>query len=143
MIIYSKHFFRRQNRGIPKPSCIPFVILSLILIMCFIVLITPALNGIKVNLPKIDSDIIELYHKKQYITIYLKEENKIIVNNINLKINELCSFLTEQHNIQYNENLEIFIQADNNILYHNITDIIQILQKCGFNKTTLVGKDYK
>lgn len=141
MIIYSKHFLRRKNRKIPKPSCIPFVILALLLVMCFITLINPALNSIKVNLPKIDSDVIEIYHNKQYTTIYIREENKIVVNNINLKIDELCGYLFEQYNERQREEIEIFIQANNNILYSNIIDTIQILQKCGFSKTTLIGKD--
>ena len=143
MIIYSKHFFKRKDRVLPRPSIFPFIILIMIMFMCMVFCLFPAVKSINVNTPTIDNSI-EPFNSKTIITINIVSENTFLYNNNEVLLEELEGFLSQQLKIsnekQDLEDVKIFLRANKNISYDAIIGVIQQLNNAGFTDISLVGK---
>ena len=64
MMIYSQHYFRRKMRKIPAPSYLPIAIIFAILSMCIIAMMPPVVTGVKIDMPKLDTQPIEMKLEK-------------------------------------------------------------------------------
>ena len=137
MIIYKDHYFKRMDRKIPIPDTIPFVILMFLIIMCGFLFVLPVFSGIKVNMPKIKGDIIELYNDKQYATIYLYN-NQLLVNQEIVALEDIDKYFSTKYSSK--NDLQIFVRSDVNVSYSKITEVLQTLYYYGYNNITLVGQ---
>ena len=137
MIIYKEHYFKRMDRKIPTPCALSFVILILLVIMCSFLFVLPAFSGIKVNMPKVKGDIIELYNDKQYATIYLYHD-RLLINHEVVPIEDMDKYLSAKYSSKHD--LQIFIRADVDVSYSKIAEMLQSLYYYGYNNITLVGK---
>ena len=54
------------------------------------------MSGIKVDLPKINSDILELYDEQEYATFIINDNNTILINNVPVKLDDLNDIITSQ-----------------------------------------------
>lgn len=143
MLIYNQNFFKRKDRKIPIPDLAPFCLLFCVITMCFLIFICPIMSGIKVDLPKINSDILELYDEQEYATFNINEDGSTLVNGVPLDINELNNTMLTYYpflkKIGTRDKINIFIKANKNVSYNTIVQLMQKLQLEGFTNITLVG----
>ena len=143
MIIYSKHFFKRKDRVLPKPSIFPFIILIMIMLMCIVFCLFPTVKSININTPTI-SNSIEPFDNKTVFTINITSDNTFLYNNNEVSLSELENFISQQLKIsgekQDLDDIKIFIHADKYISYETIMSVIQQLNNAGFTDISLVGK---
>ena len=144
MLVYSQYFFKRKDRKIPTPSLMPICLLFCIITMCFLIFVCPVMSGIKVDLPKINSDILELYDEQEYATFIINDNDTILINNVPVKLDDLNDIITSQYPFLKKsadkERINIFIRANKDISYNTIVNLIQRLQLEGFTNITLVGE---
>ena len=102
------------------------------------------MSGIKVDLPKINSDILELYDEQEYATFIINDNNTILINNVPVKLDDLNDIITSQYPFLKKsadkERINIFIRANKDISYNTIVNLMQRLQLEGFTNITLVGE---
>lgn len=144
MLVYSQYFFKRKDRKIPTPSITPICLLFCVITMCFLIFVCPVMSGIKVDVPNINSDILELYDEQEYATFVINENNVILLNNIPIKLDGLNEIMISQYpflkKTGTKNQINIFIRASKNVSYNTIVSLMQRLQLDGFENITLVGE---
>lgn len=140
MIIYTQHYFRRRLRKMPVPSCLPLAIVFAILSVCVIVVMPPIINGVNVDLPKVNTQPIEIFEDFKYITAYVRDDGIVIINGNQSSIEEAGSVIKIIHSGVDIEDIKIFVMADKNVPYDLIVSLLQNLSNDGFTDITLVGK---
>ena len=140
MMIYSQHYFRRKLRKMPAPSCLPIAIIFAILTMCVIVVIPPIITGVKVDMPKLSTQPIEIFDDFKYVTIDILGDDNFYLNGAKLDVQEITSAIQLIHKNISLENIKVFIKADQNVNYNSVISLLNSLNNDGFIDITLVGK---
>ena len=128
-MIYSQHYFRRKLRKMPAPSCLPIAIIFAILTMCVIVVIPPIITGVKVDMPKLSTQPIEIFDDFTYVTIDVLGDNNFYLNGAKLEIQEITPAIQLIHKNTALENIKVFIKADQNVNYNLLVLRLQQEQK--------------
>ena len=120
--------------------CILFCLIT----MCFLIFVCPVMSGIKVDMPKINSDILELYDEQEYATFVVNDDNLILLNNIPVELNKLSDIMISQYPFLKKSGtknqINIFIRSSKYVSYNTIVNLMQRLQLDGFENITLVGQ---
>ena len=95
MIIYSKHFFSRKDRKLPKPSFFPFIILIMTMMMCMVFCFFPTIKSINVNAPKINNSV-EKFENKTFTTININTDNTFLYQDNEISLENIDVFLSKQ-----------------------------------------------
>ena len=140
MIIYSQHYFKRKMRKTPAPSYLPITIAFAILSVCIIAIMPPVVTGIKIDMPRLDTQPIEIFDDFTYITIDYLKEDKIIINNTEINQDEAGKAIKMIYKNLSPENIKVFIKADKKISYNSIITLLKTLNNSGFTDITLVGQ---
>ena len=144
MLVYSQYFFKRKDRKIPTPSIMPMCILFCLITMCFLIFVCPVMSGIKVDMPKINSDILELYDEQEYATFLVNDDNLMLLNNIPIELDKLNDIMITQYPFLKKSGtknqINIFIRSSKYASYNTIINLMQRLQLDGFENITLVGE---
>lgn len=144
MLVYSQYFFKRKDRKIPTPSIMPMCILFCLITMCFLIFVCPVMSGIKVDMPKINSDILELYDEQEYATLLVNDDNLMLLNNIPIELDKLNDIMITQYPFLKKSGtknqINIFIRSSKYASYNTIINLMQRLQLDGFENITLVGQ---
>lgn len=144
MLVYSQYFFKRKDRKIPTPSIMPMCILFCLITMCFLIFVCPVMSGIKVDMPKINSDILELYDEQEYATFVVNDDNLMLLNNIPIELDKLNDIMITQYPFLKKSGtknqINIFIKSSKYASYNTIINLMQRLQLDGFENITLVGQ---
>lgn len=144
MLVYSQYFFKRKDRKIPTPSIMPICLLFCIITMCFLIFVCPVMSGIKVDMPKINSDILELYDEQEYATLLVNDDNLMLLNNIPIELDKLNDIMITQYPFLKKSGtknqINIFIRSSKYASYNTIINLMQRLQLDGFENITLVGQ---
>ncbi|MBQ7552286.1 MAG: biopolymer transporter ExbD [Rickettsiales bacterium] len=144
MLVYSQYFFKRKDRKIPTSSIMPMCILFCLITMCFLIFVCPVMSGIKVDMPKINSDILELYDEQEYATFLVNDDNLMLLNNIPIELDKLNDVMLMQYPFLKKSGtknqINIFIRSSKYASYNTIINLMQRLQLDGFENITLVGQ---
>ena len=124
----------------PAPSCLPIAIIFAILTMCVIVVIPPIITGVKVDMPKLSTQPIEIFDDFTYVTIDVLGDNNFYLNGAKLEIQEITPAIQLIHKNISLENIKVFIKADQNVNYNSVISLLNNLNNNGFIDITLVGK---
>ena len=144
MLVYSQYFFKRSDRKLPTPSVMPMCLLFCIITMCFVIFVCPVMSGIKVDIPKINSDILELYDEQEYATFIVNNDNLIRLNDVPVELDKLNDVMLIQYPFLKKSGtknqINIFIRSSKYASYNTIINLMQRLQLDGFENITLVGE---
>lgn len=124
----------------PAPSCLPIAIIFAILTMCVIVVMPPIITGVKVDMPKLSTQPIEIFDDFTYVTIDVLGDNNFYLNGAKLDIQEITPAIQLIHKNISLENIKVFIKADQNVNYNSVISLLNNLNNNGFVDITLVGK---
>ena len=124
----------------PAPSCLPIAIIFVILTMCVIVVMPPIITGIKVDMPKLSTQPIEIFDDFTYVTIDVLGDNNFYLNGAKLDIQEITPAIQLIHKNTALENIKVFIKAEQNVNYNSVISLLNNLNNNGFVDITLVGK---
>lgn len=137
-MIYSQQFSRRKGREIPKPSMVPIMLLSSVLLISTLFIMQPLKTGINIDIPKVDADLFEMYDDFQYANIQIRKDGLIFINGRPVAAKDIENML--KNIIKLEPDGRIFIHADKSISYGDIAVLLNYLNNLGYSDIALVGK---
>lgn len=123
----------------PKINVIPFIDLLLILLMIFITF-KPPLSTLEANLPESGGDVMKELPTQDFYLINIKNDGLSLFINNELKSSDQDEILSV---IKGREVKEVYLSADKDINYSQITQKLDILRQLNVSKVNLVTKEKK
>ena len=112
----------------------PMLDLAYVLLVIFIIMTTAAVQGIKVNLPKA-SDTPSLA-KPKTVAITITDDGKIFMDAVPVSMDELADRLRQKKAV--NPDLPVVVRGDGGTQYHNVVDVLALLQQLDITQLGLV-----
>lgn len=123
----------------PKINVIPFIDLLLILLMIFITF-KPPLSTLEANLPESGGNVMKELPTQDFYLINIKNDGLSLFINNELKSSDQDEILSV---IKGREVKEVYLSADKDINYSQITQKLYILRQLNVSKVNLVTKEKK
>ena len=121
---------KHSNKYLAEINVIPYVDIMLVLLLIFMVTAPFLIQGINVDLPKVESPAIEDFENNS-LTISIDKEGNYYLEidtfkNISMDLSEL-EF--ELNKIIPNNKIEVFIRADARAIFNDVAVLMSSLQK--------------
>ena len=121
---------KHSNKYLSEINVIPYVDIMLVLLLIFMVTAPFLIQGINVDLPKVESPAIEDFENNS-LTISIDEAGNYYLEidtfkNISMDLSEL-EF--ELNKIIPNNKIEVFIRADARVIFNDVAVLMSSLQK--------------
>ena len=121
---------KHSNKYLAEINVIPYVDIMLVLLLIFMVTAPFLIQGINVDLPKVESPAIEDFENNS-LTISIDKEGNYYLEidtfkNISMDLSDL-EF--ELNKIIPNNKIEVFIRADARVIFNNVAALMSSLQK--------------
>lgn len=125
---------RRKRRLMGEINITPFVDVSLVLLIIFMIA-APLMNvGVKVNLPKTNAKSID--NNEIPININILSDGKLFIDNRPIDSNNLLAEISKLSN--NNLGKRIFIRGDASVNYGVIMQIMANINSAGYNNIGLI-----
>jgi biopolymer transport protein TolR len=124
----------KKRQAIAEINITPFVDVLLVLLIIFMVAAPMMTSGVDVELPK--GALNPINEKEAPITIAVKSDGAIFVQDEEVKLRALASHLLEMTN--NNLDSKIYIKADKNLDYGRVMEIVKVTSLAGFSQVVLV-----
>jgi biopolymer transport protein TolR len=135
-------FSSKNTRRLPINSDInitPLVDVILVLLIIFMVTSPMLVAGIKVDLPK--SETNNIADTQEPISITITANNKLYLQDTPINQKDLLAKLKAI--TKENQNLIIYIKADQKIVYGKMMEIVSLVNKAGYSKIGLLTVNQK
>ena len=123
----------------PSPSCLPIAILFAILAMAMMIVIPPVISGIKVDMPKLNTEPVEIYDDFKYVNVSVFPDGSIFVNGNNCRISDIGAVIKILYKQLSQDEIKVFVHASKDISYNLLVSVLQSLNNDGYKDITLVG----
>ena len=132
---------KHSNKYLSEINVIPYVDIMLVLLLIFMVTAPFLIQGINVDLPKVESPAIEDFENNS-LTISIDKEGNYYLEidtfkNISMDLSEL-EF--ELNKIIPNNKIEVFIRADARAIFNDVAVLMSSLQKFKPNSINFLTK---
>lgn len=118
---------RRDKRfKMPEVSLTPLIDISLTLLIIFMITAPMVQNGIKVDLPQGNSKEIG---KQQELVVTMSKEEKLYFNSYPITKDNLVD--TIQKAMNQNEDMPVYVRADETVSYGKVIEIVDKLKMAG------------
>ena len=94
-------------------------------------------KGIPVRLPFAQSSID---NREEYIVVTITQKNEVFINKQEIPDGALISELKKHKSI--NPDIKIFLNADKNVIYDKVIEVLDSARKSGIEKISLETSDY-
>ena len=121
---------KHSNKYLSEINVIPYVDIMLVLLLIFMVTAPFLIQGINVDLPKVESPAIEDFENKS-LTISIDKAGNYYLEidtfkNMSMDLKELE---IELNKIIPNNKIEVFIRADARVIFNDVAALMSSLQK--------------
>ena len=121
---------KHSNKYLSEINVIPYVDIMLVLLLIFMVTAPFLIQGINVDLPKVESPAIEDFENNS-LTISIDKAGNYYLEidtfkNVSMDLSEL-EF--ELNKIIPNNKIEVFIRADARVIFNDVAVLMSSLQK--------------
>lgn len=121
---------KHSNKYLSEINVIPYVDIMLVLLLIFMVTAPFLIQGINVDLPKVESPAIEDFENNS-LTISIDKAGNYYLEidtfkNISMDLSELEFELSK---IIPNNKIEVFIRADARVIFNDVAVLMSSLQK--------------
>lgn len=132
MIVIPK---RNRNKVNADINVVPYIDVMLVLLVIFIMASPIVEQGVEIDLPTTDSEIIEYVEQKRSIVTVDKNGNYYmntldnyadVSNNEVVNINEVISMIIARLNIY--PNMQVFIRGDVGVAYGSVVELLSLLE---------------
>jgi len=121
---------KNPNRYLAEINVIPYVDIMLVLLLIFMVTAPFIIQGINVDLPKVDSAPIDDFENNS-LTISINSSGKYYLELDTFKDQELTleKIENELKKIITSNKVEVFIRADSQVIFDDVAKLMSSLQK--------------
>jgi biopolymer transport protein TolR len=124
----------KKRQAFAEINITPFVDVLLVLLIIFMVAAPMMTSGVDVELPK--GALNPINEKEAPITVAVKSDGAIFVQDEETKLRSLASRLLEMTN--NNLDSKIYVKADKNLDYGRVMEIVKVTSLAGFSQVVLV-----
>lgn len=126
---------RRASRPMSEINVTPMVDVMLVLLIIFMVTAPLLTVGVPIELPKTEARQLE--DDKEPLTISVDPEERIFLQDTELKIDELVPKLTAIAKNGYDE--RIFVRGDRRVNYGIVMRVMGTISAAGFRRIALIS----
>ena len=121
---------KNSNKYLAEINVIPYVDIMLVLLLIFMVTAPFIIQGINVDLPKVDSAPIDDFENNS-LTISINSSGKYYLELDTFKDQELTleKIENELKKIITSNKVEVFIRADSQVIFDDVAKLMSSLQK--------------
>lgn len=131
---FDKSKFGKRKSVISDINITPFVDVLLVLLIIFMVCAPMMTGGMNLSLPNGAQEIS--VDNNNPISISIKSDGEIFVNDEVIKINNLTSKIISFSSNNFNK--KIMVRADKSIDYGKVMEVVRIINVAGFSQVALV-----
>ena len=131
---FSRRRSRRRHKPMSEINVTPFVDVMLVLLIIFMVAAPLLTVGVPVELPKTKAN--ELQGDKEPLTITVKTDGKVYLQETEIKIDEIVPKLLAIAKGGYNE--RIYVRGDAQVNYGTVMKVMGTISAAGFKSIGLV-----
>ncbi|GAB4221804.1 MAG: protein TolR [Francisella sp.] len=141
----NKRQFRKQ-RDIVQINVVPYIDVMLVLLVIFMITTPILTQGVKVDLPKSQSEKIPSNDSKP-IVVTVNRQGEFFINqgvsdtNKALNSNELANVVIGLS--QQNPGKPVYVRGDSNASYGNVIQAMSLIKRAGVEKVGLVTENDK
>ena len=121
---------KNPNKYLAEINVIPYVDIMLVLLLIFMVTAPFIIQGINVDLPKVDSAPVDDFENNS-LTISINSSGKYFLELDTFKDQELTleKIENELKKIITSNKVEVFIRADSQVIFDDVAKLMSSLQK--------------
>ncbi len=113
----------------------PFVDITLVLLVIFMITAPLMLSGIKLNLPK-TKEVNRVALTTKQIVLSITKNNEFFVEKTKIDYKDLDKVL--KNKLERSKNDVLYIRADSDLRYGKVTKVMSFLKRSGIDKIALV-----
>lgn len=133
---------RRKKSSISAEiNVVPYIDVMLVLLIIFMITAPMLENGVDVDLPSTSShEQVELPEKESVLLVSIKKDESLYISYLGKTENVSHQDLQKkaQAFLKYNKKSKVFIKADKDVRYENITLAMDLLKSSGYQKVGLI-----
>ena len=131
-------------------NVVPYIDVMLVLLVIFMVTAPMLTQGIKIDLPKVDADVMPASQQQRIVTLSIQANGQYYWNigsevNTEKVTDQAIDLATMQQKlvpiIQKDKSLQFYVRADQNADYQLVAQAIASLQKSGVTNLGLVTEE--
>ena len=131
---------KNKRKLLAEINVVPYIDVTLVLLVVFMVTAPLLIQGIDINLPKTVSSSLEKKHEDSliisiksngnlYLNLGSKKELQISKPDLSEKVSEI---------LKQNPNMSVLVRGDKNTSYGEVVRLMSVLQKSGVSSVGLV-----
>ena len=148
-----KVYKRRRQRGSRRTSemnVVPYIDVMLVLLVIFMVTAPMLTQGIQIDLPKVDANVMPASQQQRIVTLSIQANGQYYWNigsevNTEKVTDQAIDLATMQQKlvpiIQKDKSLQFYVRADQDADYQLVAQAIASLQKSGVTNLGLVTEE--
>jgi biopolymer transport protein ExbD len=125
-----------EQKAFDEINVTPLLDLAWTLLVVFIIAVTAAIQGIKVNLPKASEAPSLVKPKTKAVTI--RSDGQIYLDAFPVTIQELESYMRQYKAVD--PNFPVVIKGDEKIYYGKVIEVLDLMQRLEIHQVGLVTK---
>jgi biopolymer transport protein ExbD len=125
---------RNRNKVFDEINVTPLLDLAWTLLVVFIIAVTAAIQGVKVNLPK--ASAAQSLTKPKTKAISILAEGQIYLDTYPVTLAELESYLRQYRAVD--PDFPVVIKGDSKVYYERVIDVLDLLQRLEITQLGLV-----
>lgn len=132
---------RKKTVQSTEINVVPYIDVMLVLLIIFMITAPMLEQGVEVDLPQTENNAqVELPEKEAVMLLSIKEDESLHLSYLGQteEVNHSSLQRKAQAFIQSNSNSKVFIRADKNVRYENITTAMDLLKSSGYEKVGLI-----
>jgi len=131
-------------------NVVPYIDVMLVLLVIFMVTAPMLTQGIKIDLPKVDADVMSASQQQRIVTLSIQANGQYYWNigsevNTDKVTDQAINLVNMQHKlmplIQKDKSLQFYVRADQDADYQLVAQAIATLQKSGVTNLGLVTEE--
>lgn len=122
-------------------NVVPYIDVMLVLLIIFMITAPMLEQGVEVDLPSTqNNEQVKLPEKEAVLLVSIKKDESIHVSYLGQteEVDYISLQKKAQAFIKYNEKSKVFIRADKDVRYENITNAMDLLKSSGYQKVGLI-----
>ncbi|WP_320823498.1 protein TolR [Reinekea sp.] len=132
---------RAKRKPVAEMNVVPYIDVMLVLLIIFMVTAPMLVQGVSVDIPKVNSAPIALDERKQHLIIALTKEGQALIERGDeepAKVNDQGIATYVGGILSADPSLQVLLRADKTVLYGRVMEVMSSLQAAGMDSVGLI-----
>jgi len=132
---------RAKRKPVAEMNVVPYIDVMLVLLIIFMVTAPMLVQGVSVDIPKVNSAPITLDERKQHLIIALTKEGQALIERGDeepAKVDDQGIATYVGGILSADPTLQVLLRADRTVLYGRIMEVMSSLQAAGMDSVGLI-----